>query len=69
MVEALQRVFKQAERLPDKEQRELAQAIEQKLADMRWEELLRRSDSTQFLGDLEHEAEDESTLEDIGTAP
>jgi tellurite resistance protein len=65
MIEALERVFRQAERLSEQEQRELARIIEQKLSDMRWEELLRRPESAKFLRDLEREAEEESALEDL----
>ena len=67
MTDALERVFRLAERLPEKEQRELAQMIEQKLADMRWEDLLQLPESNLFLRDLEREAEDQSTLEDLET--
>ncbi len=68
MTEALERAFKQAEQLPEKEQRELAKMIEQTLSEMRWDELLQRPESFRFLRDLEREAEDESALEDLKNA-
>jgi hypothetical protein len=68
MTEALQRAFKQAERLPEQEQQELARVIEQKLADLCWADLLAQPASARFLRELEQEAEDESGLEDLEAA-
>lgn len=62
MTGALARVFKQAEELPESAQEELAELIEQKLADMRWEELFATPESDRFLQQLAAEAikEDEA---------
>lgn len=57
MIEALERVIKQAARLPEQEQRALARVIEQTLSDMRWEELLGRPESAEFLRELGREIE------------
>ena len=45
MTEALERAFRQAQALPDQEQLEIAELIEQKIADMRWDTLLSRPES------------------------
>lgn len=67
MTEALARAFKQAERLSEGEQQELAQVIEQALADRRWDDLLNQPASARFLRELEQEANDESALEDLAS--
>lgn len=65
MIEALDKAFKDAQSLPERDQLEIAELIEQKLADMRWDELFVRPESRKFLSDLEKEAEDESGLENL----
>lgn len=67
MTGALERVFRQAEQLPEDAQLELAGVIEQKLSDMRWEQLLSTPESGAFLRDLEREADDEQDLQDLKT--
>jgi hypothetical protein len=67
MTEALERAFKQAERLPEQEQQELARVIQQALSDMCWEDLLTQPATARFLRELEQEADDESALEDLAT--
>ena len=67
MTEALERAFKQAELLSEREQQELAQVIEQALADRRWDDLLNQPASARFLRELEQEADDESALEDLAS--
>ena len=49
MTEALERAFKEAQALPDQEQLEIAELIERKIADMRWEKLLARPESESML--------------------
>ena len=68
MTEALERAFKQAEQLSEREQQALAQVIEQALADRRWDDLLNQPASARFLRELEREANDESALEDLASA-
>lgn len=67
MTEALERAFKQAELLSEREQQELAQVIEQTIADRRWDDLLNQPASARLLRELEHEADDESALEDLAS--
>lgn len=67
MTEALERGFRQAERLSESAQQELAQVIEQTLADRQWDDLLNQPASARFLGELEQEADDESALEDLAS--
>jgi hypothetical protein len=56
MTEALERAFGEAQRLPEREHEEIAALIEQKLSDMRWDELLSRPESDQILRPLATEA-------------
>jgi len=63
VTEALARAFRQAERLSEKGQQELADPIDRRLSDLRWDALLAKPESRAFLRDLEHEADDESGLE------
>lgn len=67
MTGALERVFKQAELLPEDAQLELAGVIEQKLSDLRWEQLFSTPESRAFLRELEQEADDEQDLQDLKT--
>lgn len=67
MTEVLARAFRDAQQLPERQQQEIAELIEQKMSDMHWDELLARPESRKFLSDLENEAEDESNLEDLET--
>jgi hypothetical protein len=67
MTGALERVFKQAELLPEDAQLELAGVIEQKLSDLRWEQLFSTPESRAFLRKLEQEADDEQDLQDLKT--
>lgn len=64
MTEALERAFKEAQRLPEREQREVAELIEQKLSDMRWDELFATPESDQLLRERAAEAikEDDAGL-------
>lgn len=59
MTEALERAFKRAQQLPEREQREIAALIEQKVSDMQWDELLARPESEALLRDLAAEAIEE----------
>lgn len=59
MTEALEKAFRQVELLPEKQQQEIAELIEQKLADMRWDELLGRPESQALLDRLAAEAIEE----------
>jgi histidinol-phosphate/aromatic aminotransferase/cobyric acid decarboxylase-like protein len=59
MTEALERAFKEAQRLPEREQREIAELIEQKLSDTHWDELLARPGSDTLLRELATEAIEE----------
>lgn len=68
MTAELERAFKQAERLSEGEQQELAQVIEQALADRRWDDLRKQPASARFLRELEQEADDASALEALTTA-
>lgn len=61
MTGALERVFKQAEQQPEDDQLEFASMIEQKLSDMRWEQLFSTPESREFLHDLERESEPGAT--------
>jgi histidinol-phosphate/aromatic aminotransferase/cobyric acid decarboxylase-like protein len=64
MTEALERAFREAQRLPEREQEEIAALIEQKLADLRWDELFAQPGSDQILRKLAHETcrEDDAGL-------
>lgn len=59
VTEALERAYKEARRLPEREQREIAELIEQKLADLRWDTLLARPESDELLRELATEAIEE----------
>ena len=65
MTEALERAFREAQRLPEREQEEIAALIEQKLADLRWDELFAQPASDQILRELADEARQE---DDAGLA-
>ena len=64
MTEVLERAFREVQRLPEREQREVAAFIEQKLSDMRWDELFTRPESDRLLRELATQAceEDDAGL-------
>lgn len=59
MTEALEKAFQQAQRLPESQQQEIAELIEQKLADLRWDELYAKPESETLLCRLAAEAIEE----------
>jgi hypothetical protein len=64
VTEALERAFTEAQGLPDQEQLEIADLIEQKIAEMRWDKLLARPQSEAVLNALAADAiaEDDAGL-------
>lgn len=64
MTEALERAFREAQQLPEREQGEIAALVEQKLADIRWDALLARPESDKLLREMAAEAitEDDAGL-------
>lgn len=64
VIEALERAFREAQRLQEREQEEIAALIEQKLADMHWDELFACQESDRLLRELAIEAcgEDDAGL-------
>lgn len=59
VTEALERAFNEAQRLPEREQQEIAQLVERKLADLHWGALLARPESDELLREMVTEAIEE----------
>lgn len=65
MTEALERAFKAAQQLPERDQREIAELIEQKLSDIRWDERPAGPESDKLLRQLTAEAIEEDDAGDL----
>jgi len=56
VIEALEKAFQDAQALPEPQQQQIAELIEQLVADMRWDELLESPKSVKLLDELAAQA-------------